>query len=71
MQHTSYDVAELLTTEQAAELLGVHPDTLRIWVRRGLIENVGSGRTRVYLRSEIQARRSETPGRLRKRTWPC
>jgi excisionase family DNA binding protein len=38
------DLPELLTIGNAAELLNVHPNTLRNWEKEGLIEVVRIGR---------------------------
>lgn len=45
----------LLTTEEAADLLRVHPETLRRWVREGKVESVDlPGRTVRLRRVDIE-----------------
>lgn len=53
---------EYLTSSQAAELLGVSPDTLRIWDRHGILEPTKTaGGHRRYLKSHILSlQREET-----------
>ena len=47
--------ASLMTVGQAAEVLNVHPDTLRRWCARGLLQpyRVGPRSDRRFSRSEI------------------
>ena len=47
--------ADLLSVGQAAEILSVHPDTLRRWAAGGLVRvyRVGPRRDRRFHRSEI------------------
>ena len=46
---------DLLTVGQAAEILSVHPDTLRRWAAGGLlrVSRVGPRRDRRFHRSEV------------------
>ena len=46
---------DLLTVSQAAEILAVHPDTLRRWAAAGLLKayRVGPRRDRRFHRSEV------------------
>ena len=61
-----------LTLSQAAELIGVHPSTVRLWSDKGLIPvHRTQGRHRRYLRSEVElweqsasAARTLEPGNL-------
>ena len=43
MAHTATEKADWLTAEQAAELLQVHPETVREWLRRGKIPGGRAG----------------------------
>ena len=46
---------EWLSLKDAAELLGVHPGTLRLWSNRGLISvHLTQGGHRRYLRNEVE-----------------
>lgn len=59
-----------VTTETAAEMLGIRPATLRQWVSRGHLQPVGrTGRQNLYQRAdlhrvqaEVQARTQRVPG---------
>ena len=44
------DIPELLTIKEAAQLINVHPNTLRNWEREGKIQavRIGSRRDRRY-----------------------
>lgn len=46
---------QLLTISQTAELLSVHPDTLRNWDRKGILKpvRVGPRRDRRYPKEQI------------------
>ena len=47
---------DLLTPEEAAEMLGVHVNTLRNWVKKGIIEPRRWGpRNLRFLPSDVQA----------------
>jgi excisionase family DNA binding protein len=46
---------QLLTTEQVAELFGVHERTIRTWVKAGLLKDIKIGhRTCRYSMNDIQ-----------------
>lgn len=49
------DLPDLLTLQQACELLNCHPNTLRNWDNKGILKAVRFGvrKDRRYLRSEI------------------
>lgn len=50
------DLTNLLTIQQASQLLNCHPNTLRLWEKKGLIKAVRFGirRDRRYSREDIQ-----------------
>ena len=52
----SLDVAELVTLRQAAELIKVHPNTLRNWERSGkiLAVRIGARRDRRFHKKTLQ-----------------
>lgn len=54
-RHADTKSPELMTIAQAAELLNVHPDTLRNWERRGLVrpKRIGTRKDRRYNREQI------------------
>ncbi len=56
---------ELLTTGQAAKELGVHPNTLRGWVDRGLVPAIRlpSGYRRFSLEQVAQVKRDMLEGK--------
>jgi excisionase family DNA binding protein len=45
MKNRILEVAQLLTAQQAATLLGCHPETLYVWVKEGKIACVRTGRS--------------------------
>ncbi len=49
------EIPELLTLRQAADLLAVHPNTLRNWEREGKIAavRIGSRRDRRFLKNSL------------------
>lgn len=47
-------MAELLRISQAAEELGVQPQTLYCWIRRGLVPAVQMGRTKRISRQVLR-----------------
>lgn len=51
------DLPQLLTLSQAAELINVHPNTLRNWEKEGKIEvvRIGSRKDRRFPRAGILA----------------
>lgn len=64
-------IDDILTLEEAAGLLGVHPKTITRWLKSGDIDGCSfRGKRRVYiLKSEcqrVQARGVRGPGRPRK-----
>jgi excisionase family DNA binding protein len=46
---------ELLTLREAAQILKVHPNTLRLWDKKGILKAVrfGSRKDRKYKKSDI------------------
>ena len=53
------DYIPCLTTEQAADRLGISPSTLRGWVMRGTIEPVRRGaRPMLFRREDVEIARS-------------
>ena len=55
MTTTSRSDNDLMTTEEAAAFLNVHPETFRLWVRAGRIQQIRLGyRIRRYRRSDIE-----------------
>jgi len=56
LAHTMTMAGEYLSTGEAAELLGVHPDTLRRWERAGRVKAVRTptGQRR-FKRADIEA----------------
>lgn len=42
------DLPEYLTLKQVAELLGVHPNTLRNWDKDGTLKAIRIGKRRLY-----------------------
>ncbi len=53
--------SRILTREQAAEILGVSPNTLSNYVRQGLIPNRGIGRRILILETDL----NKAPGHKR------
>jgi len=53
--------SRILTREQAAEILGVSPNTVSNYVRQGLIPNRGIGRRILILETDL----SKAPGHKR------
>lgn len=51
----SLELPELLTMRQAAQLLSVHPNTLRNWEREGKIAavRIGSRRDRRFVKNSL------------------
>jgi len=49
------EVPELLTIQEASDLLNVHPNTLRQWDRKGILKAVrfGERRDRKYRKEDI------------------
>jgi len=47
---------ELLTLKEAAHILKVHPNTLRVWDKKGLLVavRIGEKRVRRYHKSDIE-----------------
>lgn len=47
-------IPEILTPKELAELFGVHPETVRVWIRRGLLKGwrVG-GRLFIHVRDAL------------------
>lgn len=47
---------ELLTLREAAQILKVHPNTLRLWDKKGLLVaiRIGEKRTRRYRQSDLE-----------------
>jgi DNA-binding transcriptional MerR regulator len=62
-----------LTAKQLGELEGVHPQTVRRWARRGLVERqrYGASRVRYRLRSPQEYRQAEAVrmGRVRRNEY--
>ena len=55
--------SDLLTVIQVAELLGISPDTVRRWHKKGLIHaSIGQGGTRLFSETEIRRVNSRTHG---------
>ncbi len=56
---------EIVTTREAAAILGVYPDTFRCWERQGHIESIGRGKrnTPLFKKTQIVHFRPKT------RTW--
>jgi DNA (cytosine-5)-methyltransferase 1 len=55
--------SDLLTVIQVAELLGISPDTVRRWHKKGLIHaSIGQGGTRLFSEAEIRRVNSRTHG---------
>ena len=55
-----------LSTKDAARLVGVHPQTLRGWTRRGLLTPVPVRDwrgARVFTAADVERRRARSPGR--------
>lgn len=52
---------ETLTTEQAAEVLGIAPKTVRLWAREGRIQGQRRGRAWRFDRAQLSAPPGETP----------
>lgn len=51
--------SDRLTADEAAARLGVRKATLYTYVSRGLLRAFGAGRTRTYLRAEVEALRAQ------------
>lgn len=49
------EVSEVLTLQQASELLNCHPNTLRNWDRKGILKAIrfGTRKDRRYRKSDI------------------
>ena len=49
------EVSEVLTLQQASELLNCHPNTLRNWDRKGILKAIrfGTRKDRRYKKSDI------------------
>lgn len=47
---------ELLTLREAAQILKVHPNTLRLWDKKGILVavRIGEKRTRRYKKEDIE-----------------
>lgn len=47
---------ELLTLSEAAKILKVHPNTLRLWDQKGILKavRIGIKRTRRYKKEDIE-----------------
>jgi excisionase family DNA binding protein len=52
---------ETLTTEQAAEVLGVAPKTVRLWAREGRIQGLRRGRSWRFTRARLALPAGESP----------
>ena len=45
---------QTLTTQEVAQLLHIHPKTVRVWVKAGILPEISMGhRTKRYLVSDI------------------
>jgi len=51
----------LYTVEEAAQILSIHPDTLRIWLRTGKIKGVKIGRGWRISETELEALTKKEP----------
>ena len=51
-----YAMEELLTLNEAAKILKVHPNTLRLWDNKGILVaiRVGPKRTRRYKKEDLE-----------------
>jgi len=56
-QSTRADQTELLTTAQAAEVLNVHPNTVRNWADAALLPSyrIGPRRDRRFRRTDVES----------------
>ena len=54
------EIPDWLTPSQAAELLQVHPQTVRVWIREGRIPSQKFGGSRRIPRDELLASRART-----------
>ncbi|WP_405149460.1 helix-turn-helix domain-containing protein [Sphaerisporangium sp. NBC_01403] len=54
--HLSPDGEQFLTRKQAAEQMGVHPDTITTWVRNGYLTALDGcpPRRQMYARSDVE-----------------
>lgn len=54
--HMSLDGEQFLTRKQAAEQMGVHPDTITTWVRNGYLAALDGcpPRRQLYARSDVE-----------------
>ena len=57
---SSAQIPDWLTPSQAAELLQVHPQTVRVWIREGRIPSQNFGGSRRIPRDELLATRART-----------
>lgn len=52
-------MSELLSTADVARLYGVTPQTIRLWIRKGIIAYVEVGNSRLRRRKTIRIERTE------------
>lgn len=55
MSKTSDEFPKLLSMKEVSELLKVHPNTLRLWDKKGILKAVrfGARRDRKYIKKEV------------------
>jgi len=55
MNRKNSDIPELITLQEAARILKVHPNTLRIWDKKGILKAVrfGQRKERKYKKEDI------------------